>query len=67
MDIALTQAQQLINYPTKTKTDWIVKFFDDNCWKTADFTLIEDAWAFFYSKLNELKTKLLAKNNQRSL
>ena len=64
-DTALTQAQSLINLPTKRNTDWIVKFFDGSAWKIVDFTLIEDAWAFFYSKLSELKTKVLNQSRQR--
>lgn len=64
-DTALTQAQSLINLPTKRNADWIVKFFDGSTWKIVDFTLIEDAWAFFYSKLSELKTKVLNQSRQR--
>lgn len=62
-DTALTQAQSLINLPIKNNIDWIVRFFDGNTWKTINFTLIEDAWSFFYSKLNEIKIKIL--NQQR--
>ena len=64
-DTALTQAQNLIKLPVKSNIDWIVKFFDGGTWKTTNFTLIEDAWAFFYSKLNELKQNCLSLGNQR--
>ena len=64
-DTALIQAQNLINLPTKSNIDWIVKFFDGNTWKTTNFTLIEDAWSFFYSKLNEIKTRILNQQRQR--
>lgn len=64
-DTALAQAQNLINFPIKSNIDWIVRFFDGNTWKTINFTLIEDAWSFFYSKLNEIKTRMLNQQRQR--
>ncbi|MBO4622571.1 MAG: hypothetical protein J5691_01655 [Bacilli bacterium] len=60
-DAVLEQAQQNILLPTKVNANWVVKLRENNIWKLIDFDLQEDAWSFFYSKLNELKSMLLGK------
>lgn len=61
MDAVLEQAQQNILLPTKVNANWVVKLRENNIWKLIDFDLQEDAWSFFYSKLNELKSMFLGK------
>lgn len=64
---ALLQAQNLIHLPTQLadNTGWGVKFCDKGIWKQEGFTLAEDAWNFFYTKLAGLKQQFLMGGRQK--
>lgn len=64
---ALLQAQSWVNLPTqvKNKEGWGVRYFNGSSWMSEIFTLAEDAWSFFYTKLAEVKQKFLNQSRQR--
>jgi len=61
MNTVVDQLKGYIALPIQAtnKAGWIVNFNDNGKWRPIDFNLQEDAWSYFYSKLNELKAKFL--------
>ena len=64
---ALLKAQELIHLPAQSadKKGWSVHYCDNGKWKYEEFTLSEDAWNFFYTKLAEVKRQFLNKGNRQ--
>ena len=60
-DIALTTAQAEIKLPfqSKNRSGWLIECKKNGVWQVIDFNLLEDAWSFYYSKLNEIKNRIL--------
>lgn len=66
MNTVVDQFKSYIALPTRrdNQAGWVVSLNINGNWKPIDFNLQEDAWSYFYSKLSELKNRLL-NNTQR--
>lgn len=66
-DVALTAAQAEIKLPfqNKNKSGWFIECKKNGIWQTIDFNLLEDAWSFYYSRLNEIKRRILGLERQK--
>ena len=66
-DIVLTAAQAEIKLPfkNKNKSGWFIECKNNGIWQSIDFNLLEDAWSFYYSRLNEIKRRILGLERQK--
>ena len=59
------KAQQLINLPTKNNGVWYVEHMEHVRWVKQDFDTCESAWAYYYTKLKDIRNKIKEQGRTR--
>jgi hypothetical protein len=63
---ALTLAERWVKLPQKAKNgDWVVKWLDRTIVKSDSFVSLNDANMFYYTKIQNLKNKIINNGKQR--
>lgn len=52
------KAQQMIILPSKINGTWFVEYLNGVRWVKQEFDTCESAWAYYYTKLKDLRNKI---------
>ncbi len=61
----IEKAQQLINLPNKENGVWYVEYMEHVRWVKKEFDTCESAWAYYYTKLKDLRNKIKEQGKAR--
>ena len=64
MNNELIRAQHMINLPNKENGIWYVEYLDRFRWVKQEFDSCENAWAYYYTKLKELKEQVIKRKER---
>lgn len=58
---AILKAQEMLKFPIKDKqqVEWVVEYRSGKHWVQQTFTSDDAAYAFYYTKLGEFKTRFM--------
>lgn len=59
------KAQQMITLPSKIDGTWFVECLNGVRWVKQEFDSCESAWAYYYTKLKDLRNKIKEQGKAR--
>lgn len=59
------KAQQMITLPSKINGTWYIEYLNGVRWVKQEFESCESAWAYYYTKLKDLRNKIKEQGKAR--